>query len=275
MSDAPAKYRKLPVVVEAMQWSGTYGDYLDLVLWASGVLSWHGTGSPMTVEVKTREGSSLDLVPGAWLIKGVEGEFYPCADSVFRKTYEPLGAAVVSPDVPEVYMSDAPTPAKYRYKHSRIVKAAQVGGRIDLRAWLGDRFEADRPGSVNTSGHNWCAIRSGQWVVEFANGELDVLASDEFYDRYALIEDDEPDSLEATAADILAAQPEAVQLVIRTLCAGTRMEIQEAERLRREMRAAVEALERIRLGQCGGVESFFGELRRIIARMIEQADKRE
>lgn len=34
--------------------------------------------------------SSGDMSAGAgdWLMRGVEGELYPCTDSVFRKTYE-------------------------------------------------------------------------------------------------------------------------------------------------------------------------------------------
>jgi len=27
---------------------------------------------------------------GDWLIKGVNGEFYPCKDDIFRQTYEPI-----------------------------------------------------------------------------------------------------------------------------------------------------------------------------------------
>jgi hypothetical protein len=27
---------------------------------------------------------------GDWLIRGVEGEYYPCKDRIFRKTYEPI-----------------------------------------------------------------------------------------------------------------------------------------------------------------------------------------
>lgn len=43
-----------------------------------------------TIEIKTREGSLLGY-RGDWLIKGIEGELYPCGDAIFRKTYEPSG----------------------------------------------------------------------------------------------------------------------------------------------------------------------------------------
>lgn len=38
------------------------------------------------VIIQTREGEMLGH-PGDWIITGVEGERYPCADSIFRKTY--------------------------------------------------------------------------------------------------------------------------------------------------------------------------------------------
>lgn len=42
------------------------------------------------IEIPTLEGVMTGN-PGDWLITGVEGEKYPCSDSVFRATYEPHG----------------------------------------------------------------------------------------------------------------------------------------------------------------------------------------
>ncbi len=42
---------------------------------------------PLTVQ--TLEGD-MHANPGDWLIKGTEGEYYPCKDSVFRRKYEPI-----------------------------------------------------------------------------------------------------------------------------------------------------------------------------------------
>lgn len=38
-------------------------------------------------------GHPYDLIaePGDWLIKGINGEMYPCKDDIFRATYEPVG----------------------------------------------------------------------------------------------------------------------------------------------------------------------------------------
>lgn len=30
----------------------------------------------------------MEAHPGDWLIRGVEGEVYPCKDSIFRATYD-------------------------------------------------------------------------------------------------------------------------------------------------------------------------------------------
>lgn len=40
------------------------------------------------VAISTREGTLIGY-PGDWLITGIEGEEYPCDDTIFRQTYEP------------------------------------------------------------------------------------------------------------------------------------------------------------------------------------------
>lgn len=87
------RFRKKPIVVEAIQWTGTN---------TSDVYAF-GTQNPGTdialrmvrpnafqhkLCVQTLEGY-LDAVPGDWIIKGVNGEFYPCDPDVFAKIYEP------------------------------------------------------------------------------------------------------------------------------------------------------------------------------------------
>lgn len=38
------------------------------------------------LSVVTLEGP-MEVKPGAWVIRGVKGEFYPCDDEIFRLTY--------------------------------------------------------------------------------------------------------------------------------------------------------------------------------------------
>ena len=39
------------------------------------------------VEIETWEGT-MTAEPGDWIIRGVQGELYPCEDSIFKETYQ-------------------------------------------------------------------------------------------------------------------------------------------------------------------------------------------
>jgi len=78
------KYRKKPVLIEAVQWLGDIGPVIDLV----------GHGLPTAppplngaLMIQTLEGDMRCDV-GDWIIKGVQGEFYPCKNDIFLATYE-------------------------------------------------------------------------------------------------------------------------------------------------------------------------------------------
>ncbi len=86
-----SKYRKKSVVIEAEQFEPTRKP------WPEGVTQWEETtadevGNVAAVRyhwrISTLEGL-MAVRPGDWIITGVEGEHYPCKDSIFRKTYEP------------------------------------------------------------------------------------------------------------------------------------------------------------------------------------------
>ena len=86
------RYRKKPVVIEAMQWKG---DNLDVVInFCTGQATYEGMASgngkivietlESNKELKTRHAADI----GDWIIKGVKGEFYPCKPDIFEETYE-------------------------------------------------------------------------------------------------------------------------------------------------------------------------------------------
>lgn len=82
-----AMYRKKPVVVEAFQ-IGRVGEIAPpeaAVLVNTGVFRFLGSNK---YEIDTLEGT-MTASPGDWIIKGVNGEFYPCKPDIFAKTYEP------------------------------------------------------------------------------------------------------------------------------------------------------------------------------------------
>lgn len=82
-------YRKKPVVIEAVQWDGrdsTAVDFLPKGGWGWGFAD-HEPGSAGALVIDTLEGDMRCNV-GDWIIKGVQGEFYPCKPDIFDATYE-------------------------------------------------------------------------------------------------------------------------------------------------------------------------------------------
>lgn len=84
------RYRKKPVVVEA--WEFTRKSLTNIESWvrkysdAITLVSQYG-GEVIYIEIETLEGTMrADL--GDYIIKGVEGEFYPCKPNIFEQTYE-------------------------------------------------------------------------------------------------------------------------------------------------------------------------------------------
>tara|TARA_R110000868_G_scaffold14426_4_gene67242 strand:+ start:40558 stop:40845 length:288 start_codon:yes stop_codon:yes gene_type:complete len=89
------KFRKKPVVIEAVQWNAELKNFDEIM---NFMQDFHGNKlnyenaeehayKSKNLSIKTLEGimtaSNLD-----WIIKGVSGEFYPCKPDIFELTYE-------------------------------------------------------------------------------------------------------------------------------------------------------------------------------------------
>lgn len=88
-----AKYRKRPVVIEAIRWTGEnlreIIDFTGLHI-SANKYSWAEYEAFVRDEglkIFTLEGSHVASV-GDFIIKGIQGEFYPCKPGIFEKTYE-------------------------------------------------------------------------------------------------------------------------------------------------------------------------------------------
>ena len=96
------KYRKKPVVIDAIQWTGTNKREMFDFLTNSNRLEAYMTSdfpivsdnfyidhqkAPGGLVIKTLEGEHLANI-GDYIIKGVHGEFYPCKPDIFKETYE-------------------------------------------------------------------------------------------------------------------------------------------------------------------------------------------
>lgn len=103
MGDDPRsrRYRKKPVVIEAMRWDGEHFEPVLEFIYADdrwkeglddgGYVNGPGIGytpSLDTIDIPTLEGV-MTAQPGDWIIRGVKGEVYPCKPDIFEATYEP------------------------------------------------------------------------------------------------------------------------------------------------------------------------------------------
>lgn len=79
------KYRKKPVVVEAVQITPGNDDAI-LAFMEATTCPFEVTGAYEMV-VHTLEGD-MHVSTGDWLIRGWQGEFYPCKPDIFEATYE-------------------------------------------------------------------------------------------------------------------------------------------------------------------------------------------
>ena len=98
--NTPAKYRKKPVITAAMRWDGTAQEATAIIDWAlSNDVSIHFRCRDQSGECHTGEVGTHDLAiptlegtmlanPGDWIVRGTEGEFYPCKPAAFEATFE-------------------------------------------------------------------------------------------------------------------------------------------------------------------------------------------
>lgn len=86
------EYRKKPVIIEAIQYTGKNGfeirKWSDTNVLESPVLE--PTEDNLTgeyLQIYTLEGTMTAIV-GDYIIRGIQGEYYPCKPDIFHKTYE-------------------------------------------------------------------------------------------------------------------------------------------------------------------------------------------
>jgi hypothetical protein len=100
------RYRKRPVEVEAMRYDGpawvpeqeryrtpAFGQLAQFTRGRAGTVLvgsvTHGGPNQYGPVIRTLEGP-MRVSPGDYIIKGVQGEFYPCKPDIFEATYEPV-----------------------------------------------------------------------------------------------------------------------------------------------------------------------------------------
>ena len=96
-----AYHRKKPVVIEAIQLLDNDNSIKECIEFVFNVgMETSMFGQMVTVnDVKTKGGFEIPTLEGNmkasfgdWIIKGVNGEFYPCKPDIFEQTYELVGS---------------------------------------------------------------------------------------------------------------------------------------------------------------------------------------
>lgn len=85
-------YRKKPVVIEAVKFKGSSTDVSAIRQWIDSgkyISPTIRTADIRHMEIETLEGVMM-ANPGDYIIKGVQGEFYPCKPDIFEVTYEAI-----------------------------------------------------------------------------------------------------------------------------------------------------------------------------------------
>jgi hypothetical protein len=90
------RFRKKPVAIDAMRFTpANHSSMFALIQW----LDKHGAQIDQDRSDELIIGTLEDgqdgqvkhvATNGDWIIRGVQGEFYPCKDAIFRATYEPV-----------------------------------------------------------------------------------------------------------------------------------------------------------------------------------------
>jgi hypothetical protein len=95
------QYRKKPVVIDAIGWDGSIqatrkvlefmgqNVVTDCNKASDAFCDYHQACVNDGLMIKTLEGQHIASV-GDYIIKGVQGEFYPCKKDIFEQTYEPV-----------------------------------------------------------------------------------------------------------------------------------------------------------------------------------------
>lgn len=97
------KYRKMPVVIDAFKWTGGHSQTEDpewIVEAYQSMKVWfvnEGTEN-VAMRINTLEGV-MTAQQGDYIIRGIQGEIYPCKPEIFEATYEKLADV---DDLPEI-----------------------------------------------------------------------------------------------------------------------------------------------------------------------------
>ncbi len=148
------KYRKKPVVIEAVKWTGINLEEIKTFVGKDleyNILdtAWEvGKGAPhVFMKIHTLEGDH-ECTVGDFIIKGVNGEFYPCKPEIFEKTYEIFNGETKK--IPKISIESDGFSAKV-YLNGKETSCTQIDFHGDVEngthiKWDGEMCKLDKNG---------------------------------------------------------------------------------------------------------------------------------
>ena len=110
--------------------------------------------------IETLEGTMF-ADAGDFIIRGVQGEFYPCKPEIFEKTYEAVGQLRNHPERNQRMMSDFETMSRPAHVEANVI-------RVEFGVNCGDHAETQRTAirvtremTVGELLDNFCAVEHG------------------------------------------------------------------------------------------------------------------
>ena len=107
---------KKPIVIQAIQVPMPNGDPSDAIVELVQEQNWEGDSEG--IQISTLEGNML-ASPGDWIIKGIQGEYYPCKPDIFEATYNVVVPIIDSGD--DMVVSVVADILEITDKHDKLV----------------------------------------------------------------------------------------------------------------------------------------------------------
>lgn len=87
------KFRKKPIIVEAVQFTGSEENAREIADWITDnwkelEVEWYNDFDGDTFIIIKPDGTEMHCPGNGWLVKGIDGSIYPVKDETFKKVYE-------------------------------------------------------------------------------------------------------------------------------------------------------------------------------------------
>lgn len=129
------KYRKKPVVIEAMQFDGTIESAVEIRKWSHHQVS-VDSNEPLKLLIPTLEGN-MTASPGDYIICGVQKEFYACKPDIFEMTYEIVNDQHTTQEYLKVTRQENHYPIVMRSKEYE--KLFVIQSHPEVKYWIKDK----------------------------------------------------------------------------------------------------------------------------------------